>query len=134
MNPPRFIDTVYILALLNPRDQWHARARAHAHRPGTFLTTSAVVLEVLDAMCRPDKRVGAASAINALSSNPDVQVLPMGAELLKQGISLYASRPDKSWSLTDCISFVVMRENDIEEALTSDAHFVQAGFKALLLD
>jgi predicted nucleic acid-binding protein len=51
---------------------------------------------------------------------------------MARGIQLYDSRPDKQWSLTDCISFVVMQDRGIVEALTGDHHFEQAGFTALL--
>jgi hypothetical protein len=51
---------------------------------------------------------------------------------LERGWALYADRPDKYWSLTDCISFVVMKDHQITEALTGDHHFEQAGFVALL--
>ena len=58
--------------------------------------------------------------------------MPPTLELLEQGMDLYARRPDKEWSLTDCISFVVMSQNGLEEALTGDHHFEQAGFRILL--
>ena len=57
---------------------------------------------------------------------------PGGAQLFSGGFELYGSRPDKGWSLTDCISFIVMKEQEINRALTADLHFVQAGFRALL--
>ena len=49
---------------------------------------------------------------------------------MEEGLGLYESRPDKEWSLTDCISFVVMKKEGIVEALTEDRHFEQAGFVA----
>jgi predicted nucleic acid-binding protein len=64
--------------------------------------------------------------------SPAIRVVPASRALLEEGISLYSSRPDKDWSLTDCISFVVMRDEGIIQALTGDHHFEQAGFKALL--
>ena len=59
-------------------------------------------------------------------------IVPLSSELLDAGLRLIANRPDKDWSLTDCISFVVMTRYEIQEALTGDQHFEQAGFKALL--
>ncbi len=59
-------------------------------------------------------------------------VTPSSSELLEEGIALYLGRPDKDWSLTDCISFVVMEREGLREALTADRHFIQAGFTALL--
>jgi len=65
-------------------------------------------------------------------SNPDIVILPCTDQLLNEGISLYAQRSDKEWTLTDCISFVVLQREGITEALTGDHHFEQAGFLALL--
>ena len=68
-----------------------------------------------------------------LRANPNITITAASAELFERGCRLYADRPDKDWSLTDCISFVVMEEKAITEALTADHHFEQAGFNALLL-
>jgi hypothetical protein len=51
---------------------------------------------------------------------------------MDRGLALYAARPDKEWSLTDCVSFLVMQDHGVTEALTADHHFEQAGFVALL--
>jgi predicted nucleic acid-binding protein len=58
--------------------------------------------------------------------------VPASPELFQRGVELFRARPDKEWSLTDCISFVVMTEKGLSEALTGDRHFEQAGFHALL--
>ncbi len=60
------------------------------------------------------------------------RLLQASIHLLEQGLALYTRRSDKDWSLTDCISFVVMKAEGIEEALTGDHHFEQGGFVALL--
>jgi uncharacterized protein len=67
-----------------------------------------------------------------LENDPSVTVVTVSIELLAEGRALYANRPDKEWSLTDCISFVVMHERGLQEALTADHHFAQAGFVTLL--
>jgi predicted nucleic acid-binding protein len=67
-----------------------------------------------------------------LQANPDILVVPVSDQLLREGVHLYGQRLDKEWSLTDCISFVVMQREGITEALTGDHHFEQAGFIALL--
>ena len=70
--------------------------------------------------------------LDDLRKNPDVQVVPANDALFDEGVQLFANRLDKEWSLTDCISFVVMEQNGLTEALTGDHHFEQAGFVALL--
>jgi len=67
-----------------------------------------------------------------LRASPDVRIIGPSEELFSRGLELYRQRPDKEWSLTDCISFVVMRDEQLSEALTGDRHFEQAGFKSLL--
>ncbi len=64
----------------------------------------------------------------------DVTLIPTSSDLLQRGRDLFAARMDKAWSLTDCISFVVMNDLGITEALTTDNHFAQAGFRALLVE
>lgn len=85
-----------------------------------------------DALTKSGQRGGFIQTIRVLRRNPMVTILPPTPKLFEAGIELYESRPDKDWSLTDCISFVVMAEREITEALTGDQHFEQAGLKALL--
>jgi predicted nucleic acid-binding protein len=129
-----FADAYYFLALRNPKDEGHARAVAVTGqlRGRTLVTTTWVLTEVADALAKPANRAGFVALMKALSSNPGVQIIPPTQALFERGMQFYASRPDKGWSLTDCISFVVMSEQRITEALTGDHHFEQAGFVALL--
>lgn len=130
---PVFADSQFWIALLNPRDQWHARAvavLAALNRP--ILTTQFVLLEVADAFARPAYRGWYAELVAGLLANPDVSLLPVTAEQFAAGEQLYHDRPDKEWSLTDCISFCVMDAHALREALTADHHFEQAGYVALL--
>jgi predicted nucleic acid-binding protein len=128
-----FADTVYFLALLNASDQWHARARAvSAKPPGPLLTSDFVLMEVGDALSRPGDRPRFAALVQILRRQADVEIVPAGPQLFADACQLHAERPDKDWSLTDCTSFVVMRTHKVESVLTSDHHFVQAGFKALM--
>ena len=128
-----FADTSYFLALLNPDDKWHAAARkASAGLADDILSTDWVLAEVTDAMCRGRNRAKVVSFLRMLRRRADVVLLPASRELFDRGLQLFGDRPDKEWSLTDCIAFVVMGERSLTEALTSDHHFEQAGFTALL--
>jgi predicted nucleic acid-binding protein len=67
-----------------------------------------------------------------LRNDPDAVIVPPSQELFDRRVELFGRRLDQSWSLTDCISFVVMEQQRIRDALTGDRHFEQAGFRALL--
>ena len=129
-----FADTHYFIALLSARDSAHAAARAW--KPDATLrevvTTSWVLVELADSMSLPVERHAVARFILRLRSDAKTRIVPVSEELLWRGFDLYRDRPDKEWSLTDCISFVVMTDEGITEALTRDHHFEQAGFAALL--
>jgi predicted nucleic acid-binding protein len=91
-----------------------------------------VLTEVADGMSRPGLRQAFQNLYESLLDDPQVFVEPPDQDLFEQGMTLFAARPDKEWSLTDCISFVVMQRRRIVEALTGDHHFEQAGFAAML--
>jgi predicted nucleic acid-binding protein len=130
------MDTSYAIALVSPRDQHHAKAtlllrRIEAQRI-PLVTTRAVVVEVGNALSkRPHRRKGVA-LLDVYERDPLVEVTPLSEELFERGRIVYQRHRDKEWSLTDCISFVVMKERGLTEALTADAHFRQAGFRPLL--
>ncbi|MCK6484111.1 MAG: type II toxin-antitoxin system VapC family toxin [Phycisphaerae bacterium] len=130
---PCFGDTSYFLAMLIPSDVNHAAAMRWARvnrRP--IISTEYVVVEVGNFLSPPRTRRLLVRFMDTLRSSHRFSLIPASSDLLERGIRLYEDRSDKSWSLTDCISFVVMRERDISEALTGDRHFEQAGFRALL--
>jgi uncharacterized protein len=134
---PVFLDTSYLYALINTRDQWRDtatgwRARVVASRRRR-VTTQFVLVEFADGLAQTPFRLQAAAAIAALAESDLVHVVPAG-DLFDAALALYRSLPDKAWSLTDCASFVAMRERGLSAALTSDHHFRQAGFVALMLD
>lgn len=132
MTPP-FADTFYYLALMNPDDRAHARAVAPAARSsGPVVTTAWVLTEVGDAMAAPALRPIFLDLMQSLRSDAETAIIPPDPGLFARGLDLFARRPDKAWSLTDCISFAVMTERGLTEALTGDHHFEQAGFRALL--
>jgi predicted nucleic acid-binding protein len=85
-----------------------------------------------DGMAAPASRQKFISFLDMLRADPDVFIAPLDKDLREEDLEIYRNRLDKSWSLTDCISFVVMRREGVIEALTGDHHFEQAGFVALL--
>jgi uncharacterized protein len=130
---PVFADTFFFLALINPRDAGHARAVALAETAtGPIITTAWVLTEVADGLANTPDRHLFQAILADLEQEPRATIVPSSQELFERGTRLYVSRPDKKWSLTDCISFLVMEAGNITEALTADHHFEQAGFAALL--
>jgi len=129
-----FADSFYFFALLNPRDPAHAKAAAFTGAyTGRIVTTGWILTELADGWARPASWRSVFVQLQAdVRANPDITVVPCTDQLLDEGISHYAQRLDKEVSLTDCISFVVMRRDGLTEALTGDHHFEQAGYVALL--
>ncbi|HEX4053362.1 MAG TPA: PIN domain-containing protein [Tepidisphaeraceae bacterium] len=129
----QFVDTYYLLALVNSRDKDHEKAMRHSQgRVGGLLTTTWVLVEFADALCTVDSRARVARFIRGFLSQSFVEVtLPSEAQF-HLGLSIYENRHDKDWSLTDCLSFLVMQQRGIMDALTADHHFEQAGFRALM--
>ncbi|MDZ7291938.1 MAG: PIN domain-containing protein [candidate division KSB1 bacterium] len=132
MKAPTFIDTGHILALVFKDDEYHDVAKSAATSVTNALTTEAVLAEIGNALSQIAWRQVAVDTIKDLRSDPDVEILSVDTSLFDRAFQLYSSRPDKEWSLTDCISFVVMQERGMTEALTTDHHFQQAGFRAVL--
>lgn len=89
-------------------------------------------MELANALSAPEHRRIFVDFLNKSRANPNIVIHEAERELFDEGVELYRKRQDKSWSLTDCISFVVMKREGIKEALTGEGHFEQAGFKALL--
>jgi predicted nucleic acid-binding protein len=131
---PVFADTFYFLALLNAHDSAHSDALRWASNPrGPLVTTAWVLTELADAMSAPRYRLPFLAFVSKVRrANGGVEIVPASADLFDRGLDLFGRRLDKAWSLTDCISFVVMTDRGLGEALTGDQHFEQAGFRALL--
>lgn len=129
-----FIDTGYILALINTSDEYHERASTIASEiVGRFVITEAVLTEIGNTLSRVRWRSASVATIEDLRSDPDIEV-SISPELFGRAVNLYSSRTDKEWGMTDCISFVVMQDMGIIDALTTDDNFRQAGFRALLIE
>jgi hypothetical protein len=132
-----FLDAAYAIALSAPQDQYHERAEILAEQLETegarLITTRAVVLEIGNALAKLRYREAAIELMDSLEDDPNVEIVPLSEELYARAFQLYRERPDKEWGLTDCISFMVMKDRGVMNALTTDEHFKQAGFHALLL-
>jgi len=128
-----FADTSWFEAILSTRDQHHDAAVAASRKPWRqIITTEFVLMELGATFCKPDDRDDFLLIDRMVRLREDVLLIPATSELLQRGRDLFAARPDKAWSLTDCVSFVVMQDHDLADALTTDHHFTQAGFHALL--
>jgi predicted nucleic acid-binding protein len=131
-----FGDTGYWVALTDRRDLWHERALAASRTLGLtrIVTTEPVLIELLNYFCGlgPYWRDQAQLRAEAIMGNNLVEVLPYTSATLRDGMDLYASRADKGYSLTDCISMWEMRQREIYEVLTPDIHFAQEGFILLM--
>ena len=135
---PIFLDTAYVNALMNTRDQWHDVAmqweRQLAVDKRRLVTTEFVLVEIADGLAAVRFRAQAVQVVTTLQASPLVEIVPATSHLFTAALALYRSRADKDWCLTDCTSFVVMSERSLSDALTTDDHFRQAGFRALLLE
>jgi hypothetical protein len=128
-----FADTFYFLALLDRRDAHHRRVLDFATSfRGALVTTRWVLAEAANALGGSPVRVAVARMLKQVEESAGFRVVAGSDKLYERGLALFATRPDKQWSLTDCISFVVMADEGLSDALTGDRHFEQAGFKALL--
>ena len=133
-----FLDAAYAIALSVPKDSYHQRAVLLADEleasKTRLVTTRAVMLEIGNALSKQRYRHAAVELLRSLEADPNVIIVPLSEDLYAQAFRLYRERPDKDWGLTDCISFIAMQGRKITEALTTDEHFQQAGFRALLLE
>jgi predicted nucleic acid-binding protein len=129
---PVFADTFFYLALLDERDPAHLRALAAATINRPVVTTEFIVIEIADGCARAEDHADFLALLEGMQNNPRMDIIPLSSQLMQDGIDFYARHSDKDWSLTDCISFVVMRNKGIQEALTADHNFEQAGFRILL--
>jgi uncharacterized protein len=129
----RFADTSFYVAILNAVDPFHGRAVELSHTfRGRVITTEYVLLELGNWLSRSGDRDVFVGFFRSLDGDTQTAIIPSERTLFRRGFELYAGRQDKDWSLTDCISFVVLEDHNLTEALTTDHHFEQAGFTVLL--
>jgi len=131
-----FADTQFWIAIVNPRDQWHERAlevEANLIEP-FYITTEAVLTEVLTFFCEygAEARLKAATTVELILSEANTEVITVSHEIFTDGLELYKKRPDKSYSLTDCISMNICRTRGIAAILTHDHHFTQENLTVLM--
>ena len=135
---PIFLDTAYVNALVNTRDQWHQVAVQWEQKLSSerqrLVTTEFILVEIADGLAAVRFRTQAAQVISSLQESTFVDVIPASSQVFSTALELYQNRQDKNWGLTDCVSFIVMDNYGLSEALTTDDHFRQAGFRALLLE
>ena len=128
-----FADAFFYLTLLNARDRAYRSARQWAAQSDlNCVTTEFVLLEVADALSAPTARRQSAAFLRALRRDCSTRVIPLSPDLMEEGLQLFEQRTDKTWTLTDCTSFVAMRREGLTDALTGDQHFAQAGYGPLL--
>ena len=131
-----FADTSYWFALLVRTDPWHeiaillSREIDGAH----IFTTEMVIAELLNGVSRLGEyhRNLATVEITRMRSDPDVEIIAQSELQFRDAFNLYQSRPDQRWGLTDCASFIAMRERGVTHVLTADRDFTQAGFNILM--
>lgn len=133
-----FADASYWIALLHAGDLNHQKAVDLSNSLGRVIifTSDWVLAEVLNFFAGNGilSRKAAVQLVQKVLNDSNCRVVPASRELFVKGLGLYSDRLDKNWGVIDCISFIIMTQNDISEALAYDHHFIQAGFQALLRD
>lgn len=133
-----FLDTSFVIALSIEDDGYHATAKLWTEyilkNRYSIVTHQGILLEIGDALSKPQWRKTAANMLSFLRQDSTVEIVSITHQLIDAALQLFVSRSDKSWGMTDCLSFAVMRQMHLQSALTADKHFIQAGFRALLLE
>ncbi len=136
MNNRVFADTLYWVAALNPRDQWHSQAVETRTLLGEIktVTTETVLIEVLNYFSEHgwQARKSAVDAVRTIIADEEVEYVPHESKTFSDALEFYEKRLDKGYSLTDCISMLTMKNLAVQKILTHDSHFEQEGFNILL--
>jgi hypothetical protein len=128
-----FADTSLLVAFISDDDELHSAAADFLLKfEGRIVTTDWVLVELGNYLGKSRNRTAFVPFVKQLRADERFRIVPASDDLLAEGLELYDQRPDKQWSLTDCISFVVMKQAGIQQAMTADHHFEQAGFQALM--
>ncbi|HKP39003.1 MAG TPA: PIN domain-containing protein [Pyrinomonadaceae bacterium] len=128
-----FVDTSFVIALINKTDQYHSEALQLAVRfdKQPLVTTDAVLLEIGNALARNFK-AQSVQIIEHFISSDEIQIVGLNTELFRRAFELYRSHDDKAWGLVDCISSIVMKDLKLTRSLTADKDFERAGFEILI--
>jgi predicted nucleic acid-binding protein len=130
-----FADTFYWVALIHAKDQWHRQVRSFSTliKDYHLITTDLVLIEYLNFFAKYDQPMkrGVVNFYRQIQTSPQLQIISVDSNLIELGVQLYANRLDKGYSLTDCVSMIVMKQLDIHEILTHDKHFTQEGLTIL---
>ena len=128
-----FIDTLFVVALINQRDEYHEKAieLSNIYEGASLITSDVVLLEIGNALARNFKKE-AIQIIDDFLSSSDVEIVRITPLLFERAYSIYKQYYDKDWGLIDCVSFAIMKEKAVKKALTFDQHFIQAGFLSLM--
>ncbi len=131
-----FEDTGFWIARLSRSDQWHTQAVAisGSFQPSDrFFTSDFVLLELLNYFSTAGSllRLKSSTIVEEIENDPHHRILSTSSEHFREARKMYERHSDKAWSLTDCSSFQLMRELGIQNALTFDHHFEQAGFRTI---
>ena len=128
-----FVDTWLFIAFLDKRDSHHRQARRlRLALPAAVLVThEGVLAEVLAFFADDEPRMRQSAVEVVRAALEEIEVLSIDRQLFLRALALYRARPDKHYSLTDCMSMVIMRDRGIAHVLTNDHHFSQEGFTVL---
>jgi predicted nucleic acid-binding protein len=131
-----FLDTAYLQALIDSGDNLYQLSQMMTAKLGKFqgITSEMVLTELLNALCSRGEylRKSAIRLTHRLQNDGRTIIIPQTSEQFEQAFEFYQRRLDKGYSLTDCSSMQIMREQGLNEILTFDKHFQQEGFRALL--
>ncbi len=131
-----FLDTAFAVALITPKDIFYEKAHDLSKQlrasETPLITTRAVLLEIGNSLAKENTRKAAIEMLESIEADETITTVAVTEELYEEAFKLFRSRMDKEWGLTDCISFIVMKKFGVTEALTTDRHFEQAGFKPLM--
>lgn len=131
-----FVDTAAFLALINKSDRFHQNAKSVRDKLSKekvlFVTTDQVIIEVANSLSKLKFRNAVVQLIDSIINSTDIEIVWTDKDIFDKAFDFYKKVIDKEWGLTDCISFVVMKDKNIKNAFTTDFHFEQAGFVKLL--